>query len=391
MPTKPVWPYPEVTPMTACGNGQWRRVLRGRPHYFGPLADPATALSRWFEEWPRIVAGAVRQPSARPMPTITVAEAISGFLDAQAQRLARGDISPQTLRRQALHGRALARTLGPRRPISTLTPLDFNKALTDFGTDHGLHQRHEFVILTRRVLRWVSETHGGQLIKVGSDFRVPTRAQHRREKSARGPQMLTAAEIVAMLAACPLRERGLVLLGINCGMDNSGAGALTVSDIDWTAGVLRHARKKTGQGRVAPLWPETLAALRDLIAHGYPHVFVTPRGFPLEHRGTAGVNRAIKAVMKRAGIWRPGRGYYWLRRTHATVAKRVGEDTDRRIIQGHVVDDVHEGYVQEYPIERLRTVTDHVRAWLLAATPGSLPPPWTPDAGGGEAGPPAST
>jgi integrase len=384
---RPSWPYPSVTTMTACGNGQWRKIYAGKPYYFGPLADPKGALARWFDEWPRITAGEQRQVVKRALTSLRLDEAISQFLDAQELRVNRGDISRRTWMRQTYLGRQLARFVGGGRLVVQLGPADFNEALTGFSKNLGLHQRHEFVVFTRRCLAWACKLHGLPEPDLGDDFRVPSRAQHRREKAARGPQMFTAEQVRALLAVAPLRERGLILLGINCGMDNSGAGALLVSDIDWAAGVIRHARKKTGQGRVAPLWPETLEALKMIVAHGKPTVFITARGVPLERIGTPGVNKAVRAVIERAGLWRDGVGYYWLRRTHATVAKRIGDDTDRRIIQGHVVDDVHEGYVQEYPAERLKVVTDFVRAWLLDGTSGSLPAVWTPAAApSGEAG-----
>jgi len=44
-PSKPSKPHRKF-PLTANGNGQWSKKIRGRVHYFGPRADPVETLLR---------------------------------------------------------------------------------------------------------------------------------------------------------------------------------------------------------------------------------------------------------------------------------------------------------------------------------------------------------
>ncbi len=58
----------------------------------------------------------------------------------------------------------------------------------------------------------------------------------------------------------------MILLGINCGFGNSDCGALPESALDLTDGWVNAPRSKTGIPRRCPLWPETVEALRAVLA-----------------------------------------------------------------------------------------------------------------------------
>jgi integrase len=59
--------------------------------------------------------------------------------------------------------------------------------------------------------------------------------------------------------------RAMILLGINAGMGNGDCASLTFDRLDMSRGWLDYPRPKTGVARRCPLWPETVAALRDAI------------------------------------------------------------------------------------------------------------------------------
>jgi integrase len=80
--------------------------------------------------------------------------------------------------------------------------------------------------------------------------------------------------------------RAMDLLGINAGLGNADCGRLVFQAFDLDGGWLDYARPKTGVPRRVPLWPETVAALRESIAKrrspSSPEhtstVFITKRG-----------------------------------------------------------------------------------------------------------------
>ena len=78
----------------------------------------------------------------------------------------------------------------------------------------------------------------------------------------------------------------MVLVGINCGFGNSDCATLPKSALDLKGGWVNFPRGKTGVNRRCPLWPETVAAIRQALeARPTPKssqdrglVFLTPTG-----------------------------------------------------------------------------------------------------------------
>jgi hypothetical protein len=56
----------------------------------------------------------------------------------------------------------------------------------------------------------------------------------------------------------------MVLLGINCAFGNADCGNLPRSAVDLGRGWIDYPRPKTGISRRCPLWPETVATIRDV-------------------------------------------------------------------------------------------------------------------------------
>ena len=60
--------------------------------------------------------------------------------------------------------------------------------------------------------------------------------------------------------------KAMILLGVNCGFGNADCGTLPLSALDLVGGWVNYHRPKTGITRRCPLWPETVAALKDVLA-----------------------------------------------------------------------------------------------------------------------------
>jgi integrase len=70
-------------------------------------------------------------------------------------------------------------------------------------------------------------------------------------------------------------------------------------------------------------------------------------------------------LLKKVGVHRPGINFYALRHTFETIGGEARDQVAVDHIMGHVRDDMASVYRERISDEQLRTVTDHVRAWLF--------------------------
>ncbi len=142
--------------------------------------------------------------------------------------------------------------------------------------------------------------------------------------------------------------RAMILLGVNCGYGNTDCATLPLSSLDLDMGWVDFPRPKTGIARRCALWPETLVALREVIAErGTPKghdgcglVFVNTRGSAWVHirgRNTAPDNITVQfgRLLKRLGIQRVGTGFYALRHVFRTIADAARDPVAIDLIMGH--------------------------------------------------------
>jgi len=87
---KPSKPYPDFA-LTANGNGQWSKKIRGKVHYFGVWADWQAALNRYLAQRDYLHAGQVP-----PTEAATLGNLLNTFLEEKDQRRRSGEISQQT-------------------------------------------------------------------------------------------------------------------------------------------------------------------------------------------------------------------------------------------------------------------------------------------------------
>jgi integrase len=211
------------------------------------------------------------------------------------------------------------------------------------------------------------------------------RAAQQREN---GKRMFSAEELRQVLDAAAQPLRAMILLGANCALGNNDISMLPLTAVDLERGWLDYARPKTGIERRCPLWPETVAALREVIAtRSAPkdkqfetRVFLTQHGnewlrVKLTIEGedkktvslvnTDTIAKEMSKLLKRLKIKRPGLSFYALRHTFQTVGERVSDLTAVRSIMGHGDASMSGVYREEIADERLQKVVDAVRAWLF--------------------------
>ena len=177
-------------------------------------------------------------------------------------------------------------------------------------------------------------------------------------------------------------------------MGNTDIASLPRAAVHLGKAMLEFPRPKTGVPRRAPLWPETVAALKA-VAKARPEpkakddadlVFVTKYGArwvrvqtPMgKHKSVRvavtidGVSLEFGKLMRATGTHVPGRGFYALRHSFRTVADEVRDRPAVDLIMGHENSrDVATNYIERIGDERLEAVTGHVRGWLFGSIRGA--------------------
>jgi hypothetical protein len=80
--------------LTAHPSGRWCKRIKGRFHYFGPLADPDAALEKWLKEKDYLLAGKV--PPGEQPEGVTLRDLGNAFLRHKQALLNTGELSPRT-------------------------------------------------------------------------------------------------------------------------------------------------------------------------------------------------------------------------------------------------------------------------------------------------------
>ncbi len=155
------------------------------------------------------------------------------------------------------------------------------------------------------------------------------------KRPQRIPQLLTRAEVAAILAACPDgRYRTMMTLCYGCGLRLSEVLTVRVADIDSERKLLRVEQGKGAKDRLVPLSPTLLDQLRAYWRLYRPSdwLFVGRTGEPL---CPTGLQRAFTQAKRRAGVTKDG-GVHGLRHAYAThqLAAGLGVERLQRLL-GH--------------------------------------------------------
>ena len=218
---KPQKPYPEF-PLTANGNGQWSKKIRGKVHYFGPRADPETALQEYLDVRDDLYAG--RKP--RPKDGFTLENLCNEFIAAKERQLHVGEITRRTFYDYHRVCEHVLEAIDRNRLVENLDTGDFGGLREKLTETLGLVSLGNEISRIRVLFNFAfNDGHIDKPIRFGTVFKRPSKQVLRRERKRKGPRMFEADEIRRMLNATEGQLKAMILLGINCGFGNHDSPA----------------------------------------------------------------------------------------------------------------------------------------------------------------------
>lgn len=385
---RPKKPYPDF-PLTPHASGAWQKKIRGKIHYFGKWGRVVNGkLTRvegdgWKEalELYKVRADdlhAGRTPRVKS-DGLTVADLCNRFLTAKTRAKEADELSDRMFNEYRRSTDRLVTTFGKTRLVDDLAADDFEALRADLAKQYGPVRLGNEIQKIRTVFKYAYESgHIDSPAKYGSQFKKPGKKVLRVHRAKAGKRTFEADELRRVIAAAGIHLKAMILLGINAGFGNSDCGELPSSALDLKGGWVTFPRPKTGIARRCPLWPETVAALKDAIeARPEPKedsdaslVFLTKFGSAWASGGnsTAVTHETVK-LLRKLDLARPGLSFYALRHTFRTVADATRDPNAIRLIMGHTDDRIDDNYTHGIDDARLKAVTDYVRQWLFTSQP----------------------
>jgi integrase len=370
---KPSKPYADY-PLFAHAAGVWAKKIRGKLHYFGPWGDFEGALQKYLDEKDALHAG--RTPRVKA-DGLAVRELLNRFMTSKERLRDSGEIVDQTFSEYCRTCDRIGKAFGMDRLVDDLATDDFELFRDWMAKQWGPVRLGNEIQRVRSVFKFGHEA--GLIdnpVRYGPSFKKPSRKTLRKAKATKPDRMLEADEIRGILETSSQPLKTMVLLALNCGFGNNDIATLPMAAVNVKAGWIRHARPKTGIGRRAPLWPETVESFKAAItSRPTPKdkadkglVFVTKYGHSWARRNeSCPITRAFKKVIRGLGIHKTGIGFYTLRHVFATIASESRDQIATDFIMGHAPSDNDMSAVYRRRVDdgRLRAVTDHLRKWLF--------------------------
>ena len=361
-------------PLFPHATGRWAKKVLGKFAYFGKVADDPrgeAALLLWLEQRDDLLAG--RTPRSK-VSGPTVRDLVNHFLTSKKRSLESGEISSRTFADYHATGERVIKAMGKDRLTSDLAAQDFEKYRSQLAKKWGPTCIGNEVGRVRTLFKYGFESDLLERpAKFGPAFKKPSRRVMRIARAEKGPRLFEAEQLRQVLDEASPQIKAMLLLGINCGLGNADCGHLQHRHLDLQRGWLNYPRPKTGIERRCPLWPETIKALQEATdkrrkPKNLDHsnlVFITVHGKPWSKASSDNpVSKEIGTLLKELKLHRPGLNFYALRHTFETIAGEARDQVAVDHIMGHARDDMASVYRERISDERLKAVSEHVRAWL---------------------------
>lgn len=364
-PAKPAFP------LRLHATGQWMKKIRGRCYYFGTDKDKALA------EYTRVREDreAGRTPRDADPKSVTLLQLVNHFLTEQKTKRDSGEITPRTFNDYHKTGELILERMGKTLAVDQITPDDLMTFRRWLATKRNSTTLGNEVGRVRVVLNYAFQSGlVDHPVRFGN-FKRPAKRVMRRIRAVRGERMFEPAELRAVIDKAGVQMRAMIHLAINAALGNNDCAKLEFRHLDFDSAWLSFPRPKTGIPRRCPLWPETIAALQAWLKKRKPPtdsahdqlVFITKYRGPwsVETSTRNPLSAEFRKLLKDAKVTREGLSFYAIRHTLQTIGDETGDYLATRKIMGHADSSISDAYRERFPDDRLRKVTDHVRAWLF--------------------------
>ncbi|MDO8943727.1 MAG: tyrosine-type recombinase/integrase, partial [Desulfobacterales bacterium] len=359
-------------PLRRHRTGQWYKKIRGKFYYFG--THKQKALQAYYEQASDLHAPGEAPPAPVETSVLTLRTLCNLYLTHQESRVKSGEITAPHFATWHTELRAFAKYLGFARSVEEIVAMDLQKYRAKLiRAGYKPRTINLKFAAVRALFHWAEDN---DVIEKGPNLRAVKRVnvtkrkqRDERRTEAEKRQTFTPEEIRRLLEHAEVQMRAMIWLGLNCAFGNTDVAELRWDDLDLEKGQVSLPRGKTGVRRNLTLWPETLAALREVPRQG-PLVFYTKTGKPwvrLPEGSQRRVDRIVETfavLLRRAGIdVQKGTGFYTLRRTAATIAAQSGDVFAVQGLLGHTDTKMASVYVQSVSTQTDKAVMA-LRTWL---------------------------
>lgn len=363
--------------------GRWGRIVNGEMTWVADDGAWANALKLFNAQKDDLYAG--RKPRVRVTKageieddTYRVKHLCNEFLTAKKRKLESGELGSRMYQEyRETTDMLVAAFDNGNRPVDDLDAGDFEALRADMAKRWGPIRLANAITRIKSVFKYGLEN--GRIdrpVRFGSEFKKPDKAVLRRHRAANGEKMLEAEQVRKLIDAAPVSLKAAILLGVNAAFGNHDVATLPVSALDLDGGWVNFPRPKTGIARRCPLWPETVAAIREAIAaRPTPKkeadkeiVFLMASGRRwvrnTEKSRTDNLSVCFGELLKEIGARRQGTGFYVLRHVFRTIADAARDSVAIDLIMGHSDPSMAGHYRERIDDARLVAVAEHVHNWL---------------------------
>jgi integrase len=382
---KPPKPYPDF-PLFPHATKRWAKKIRGKLYYFGPWDSWQAALEKYQQQRDDLYAG--RRP-VDPTAFFTVEKLVNKFLLFKRSRVDSDELTARSFAEYYATCQRVLDAFGWNRAVEDVRPDDFERYRAQCAKKWGPHRLSGEVQRVRSLFKYAFEAGCvDKMIRYGPGFKKPTKQRMRQHRAAGEKKLFTREEVQKLLDAAGVQLKAMIFLGLNGGFGNHDCGMLPLSALDLDAGWIDFARPKTAIQRRFPLWPETVQALREVLAKrpipkepdAEGRVFVTKYGGcwakkteltetkdgkPVANTDNP-VSKEMRKVLNELKI-NGRRNFYTLRHMAETIGGESRDQVAVDAIMGHVDPGMGAVYREGVSDERLRAVTEHIRTWLFGA------------------------
>jgi integrase len=416
--SKPAKPYPTF-PLFPHASGRWAKKVRQKTRFYGrwgnvvageviPVEDveksAADAKVEFDRCWPHHSQGR-EAPAIDAGEGCTVRDLCNAFLTAKTAVLLTGELSQYSFSEYQRTTDRIMAFFGRDRRVDDIRPDEFQSFRSSLAKGCNNVTLNSKVNRCRVVFKFASDRRLIERpVHYGGSFDRPSATTLRKVKNEAGENMLEREDVLKLLDAFdgkPIPVDGeekpvqlpaspamkaMTLLGVQAGLGNTDVATLPRSAVDLDKGWIVFPRPKTGVPRRIPLWPETVAALRQALTSRPSPIdeadadlcFITSRGtryVRLQPSGTEGrfvtinsLSRRFEGVMDKIGIKaRRGVNFYTLRHVFETQAGESRDQVAVDAVMGHVDPSMGGQYRERISDDRLKTVVETVRTWLFGA------------------------